>query len=139
MKILTATTLTQGARDNDFCEAVDGELVFFPPIECDCESVDGPCGCRRAMAGLGSHRATTTIQVIERSELDRCSYLELIRDGLKRQGWLPEEVDGDPEVEEWLNEEVDTLLSTAAHFDPGTVLERRGNSVFVRATSSSQS
>ena len=29
MKVLTATGQTQGWRDNDFCWAVEGELVLF--------------------------------------------------------------------------------------------------------------
>jgi hypothetical protein len=34
MNVLTATSHTQGWRDNDFCWSVEGELVFMPPIEC---------------------------------------------------------------------------------------------------------
>jgi hypothetical protein len=34
MKVLTATSDTQGWRDNDFCWTVEGELVLLAPIEC---------------------------------------------------------------------------------------------------------
>jgi hypothetical protein len=56
MNALTATKQTQGWRDNDFCWTLEGELVFFPPIECGRGSIDDGCGCRRSMAGLASQR-----------------------------------------------------------------------------------
>jgi hypothetical protein len=34
MKVLVATDQTRGWRANDFCWTVEGELVFFPPLEC---------------------------------------------------------------------------------------------------------
>jgi hypothetical protein len=69
MNVLTASTQTHGWRDNDFCWTVEGELVVFPPIECGRGSIDDVCGCRRSMAGLVSHRATTTIEVTDREGL----------------------------------------------------------------------
>ena len=33
MKVVTATSQTQGWRDNDFCWTVEGELLFFAPLE----------------------------------------------------------------------------------------------------------
>ena len=33
MKVVTATSQTQGWRDNDFCWTVEGELLFFAPFE----------------------------------------------------------------------------------------------------------
>ena len=38
------------------------------------------------MAGLVRHRATTTIKVIEREDLDPETYFVLIADGLESQG-----------------------------------------------------
>ena len=70
MKVVTATSQTQGWRDNDFCWTVEGELLFFAPLECGRGSIDDNCGCRHSMAGLWSHRATTTMKVIERSNLN---------------------------------------------------------------------
>ena len=86
MKVLAATRQTQGWRDNDFCSTVEGELVFFAPFECSRGFVDDDCGCRRSMAGLVRHRATTTIKVIEREDLDPETYFVLIADGLESQG-----------------------------------------------------
>jgi hypothetical protein len=58
-------------------------LVFFPPIECGRGTIDDHCGCRRSMVGLVSHRATTTIKVIERPDLDPDISSTLIADGLQ--------------------------------------------------------
>ncbi|MBY4574573.1 hypothetical protein ACN94_13375 [Gordonia paraffinivorans] len=57
MKILTATS-SGATRDDDFCLAVEGEIVL-PSVVCECPT----CGCDRAFGGLGSRRATTTMMV----------------------------------------------------------------------------
>jgi hypothetical protein len=92
MKVLTASNQTQGWRDNDFSWTVEGELVVFPPIECGRGTIDDSCGCRRSMAGLVSHRATTTIKVAEREELDPDTYFMLISDGLRDQDYVTKEL-----------------------------------------------
>jgi hypothetical protein len=132
MKVLTATNQTQGRRDNDFCWAVQDELVLFPPLECGRGSTDDGCGCRRSLAGLASHRATTTIKVADRAELDPDTYFMLIADSLRDQGYVPEEFMADPEVNEWLRDITDELIHIA---DPvAAVLERRGDSISMRRT-----
>lgn len=135
MKVLTATSETQGWRANDYCFTIEGELVIFPAIECDCGTIDDACGCHRGMAGLASHRATSTLKVVDRPELDRMEYFQLVSEGLKEQGYLPDRLRGDPEVEEWLRDFVEDLIGSAAAFDPGTILERRGDFLQVRSTS----
>lgn len=131
MKVLVATRKTQGQRSNDFCYSVEGELVVFPPVECGRGSVDDRCGCRRSMAGLASHRATTTMEVVDRPELNRGAYLELIADGLATQGYLaPEGLD--PETQQWVETVVEELIDIAALLPTGTVLERRGDHVAIR-------
>jgi len=132
MKVLTATDQTQGRRGNDFCWTVEGELVLFPPIECDRGSIDDGCGCRRSMAGLVSRRATTTIKVASREEIDPNTYFALISDGLRDQGYVTEELMTNPEVNEWLRDVTDELMSIANAFAATTVLERRGDSINVR-------
>lgn len=133
MKVLTATNESQGWRSNDYCCTVEGELVVFPPIECDLATIDDECGCRRGMMGLASHRATSTIKVLDRPELKRATYFDLVADGLREQGYLPDHLRGDPEVERWLEDFVDDLVQVASRFDPGTVLERRGDRLGVRS------
>lgn len=131
MKVLAATNKTQGRRDNDFCWAIEGELVTFPVIECECGTSDDACGCHRAMAGLASSRGTTTMQVIDRPELDGETYYRLIADGLRRQGYIPKGP-MDAEVREWLRDVVRELVVAASIFEPGTVLERRESMLRVR-------
>lgn len=132
MKVLTATDKTQGRRGNDFCWTVEGELVFLPPIECDRGSIDDDCGCRRSMAGLVSRRATTTIKVASREELDPNTYFALISDGLRDQGYVTEELMTNPDVNEWLHDVTDELMCIADAFPASTVLERRGDLINVR-------
>jgi hypothetical protein len=132
MKVLAATSQTQGWRDNDFCCAVEGELVLFPPIECGWGSIDDHCGCRRSMAGLSSHRSTTTVKVADRREIDPDMYFTLVSDVLGNMGFITEELMRDPEVIEWVRDTTHDLMRIARAFPVGTVLERRGDWVNVR-------
>jgi hypothetical protein len=132
MKVLTATTETQGWRSDDFCWTVEGEMVIFPPIECDCHVFDDHCGCRRAMAGLVSQRATTTIKVADREELDTESYYALIVDGLRDQGYVTGELLNDPEVTKWVQGLMDDLMRVADAYPVETILERRGDVISAR-------
>jgi hypothetical protein len=132
MKVLTATNQTQGWRENDFCCALEGELVLFPPIECGWGSVDDHCGCRRSMAGLASHLSTTTIRVADRKDIDPDTYRSLISDGLAALGYVTEELRRNPEVIAWMRDTADELMCMARAFPADTVLERRGDWVSVR-------
>lgn len=132
MRVLAATSQTQGWRDNDFSWTVEGELVFFGPLECGRGSIDDDCGCRRSMAGLVSHRATTTMKVVEREDLDADTYFALIADGLGSQGYVTEELMTDRDVNEWIRGLTDELIELAAGCPVGTVLERRGDVVASR-------
>jgi hypothetical protein len=136
MKVLTATSQTQGWRDDDFCWAVEGELVLFPPIECGHGFIDDHCGCRRSMAGLTSRLSTTTIKVADRGEIDPHTYFTLISDGLADLGYVTKELREDPEVIEWLHETNAELMCMADAFSTETVLERRGDWVNVRRAGS---
>ena len=107
-------------------------MLIFPPIECGRGSIDDDCGCRRSMAGLVSQRATTTIKVVAREELDPSTYLALISDGLTKQGYVTEELRTNPDVNEWLRDLTDELMSVANAFEVATVLERRGDFMNVR-------
>jgi len=132
MKVLTATRDTQGWRDDDFCWTVEGELVLFAPIECGHGYVDDGCGCRRSMAGVVSHRATTTVKVVERNDLDPHTYCTFIADALASMGYVPENVREEPGVQEWLRDLGHELIFLASNVAPGAVLERRGEYLNVR-------
>jgi hypothetical protein len=135
MKVFTATSETQGLRDNDFSWTVEGELVFFAPIECGRGYVDDDCGCRRSLAGMVSERATTTVKVLEREDLDPESYFVLVADALERQGYVTEELMTNPNVSDWVHDLTDELIWLAAGWPVGTVLERRGEIVLPRTLS----
>src|SRR4051794_34110350 len=64
MQLLVTTKRTQGQRKNDFCWTGEDEIAIFGS-QCDRGSVDDACGCRRAMAGLDSSKATTTVKVAD--------------------------------------------------------------------------
>jgi hypothetical protein len=135
MKILTATSATQGAADDDYCFTIENELVMFPPIECDCPD----CGCRRGVAGLESRRATTTFAVTERRDLDPASYRTTVRHALVAQGYLGAVGVGDDAwvddgwVDDgWVDEMVAQLRFVAELFPVGTVLGRTDTGVQLR-------
>jgi hypothetical protein len=132
MKVLTATSETQGWRDNDFCWTVENELVLFVPIECGRGSIDDRCGCRRSMGGLMSHLATTTVKVADIESLDPETYFRLIAESLNDQGYVSNELMEVPDVSDWLHDLTDELMLIAEVFPVGTVLERRGDSLGVR-------
>jgi hypothetical protein len=132
MKVLTATRQTQGWRKNDYSWTVDGELVLLVPGECSGGSVDDGCGCRRGMSGMVSHRATTTMKVVDRNDLDPDSYPILIVDALQSQGYLKDVSLADPEVSEWVQELNVALMNLADSFPVGTVVERRGDVLVAR-------
>lgn len=123
MKILTATSRTQGQRDSDFHWCIEGELVHFGLVcAADREDPDGGCGCGRAFAGLNSHRATTTAMVRDIDGFTRDDYIEAIRSSLAQQGW-------DPSTAE---DEADELIRILSDWPAGAVAERRLNHVQVR-------
>jgi len=124
MKVLVATKETQGKRKNDFSYTDSGEPVRFA-FECDGESVDGRCGCRRSMCGMNSLKATTTVQV-KNEKLSLKEYKSKIQKSLQKGGWnLTEKIIAD---------EAKELLRIANHFPEGTVLEKRGDGFAARKT-----
>ena len=132
MKILVATKATQGKRTSDFSFAIEGELVMIPTMECDGEAVDGHCGCRRAMAGLESHSATTTVKVVERDLTPR--QLELtIRKGWQQSGWA--NLMG-VKIEGYARAEAQELIRVAQAMKLHGVYGRRGGSMEFRGMDS---
>jgi hypothetical protein len=130
MHVLVATRQTQGQRDDDFSWTVEGELVRLPGMHCDCPG----CGCDRAMAGLSSSRATTTVQVIDRADVDVGAFRSVLHDALVREGWVtPGDAEGEAMAVAWADEH----LQAAARFHPGTVLELRDGHLVVRRTARS--
>jgi hypothetical protein len=127
MKVLVATSDTQGERDNDFSYCIEGELVTVGLV-CAADELDpdGGCGCGRAFAGLNSHRATTTAKVKD-VELSEDDYVEALRSSLAQQGWPTEDV---AELAAW-------LVQLVSSWPIGAVIERRLDDIFERRSRSS--
>ena len=132
MKILVATKATQGKRTNDFSFATEGELVMIPVMECDGEAVDGHCGCRRAMAGMESHSATTTVKVVERDLTPRQLEL-LIRKSWQQAGWAKLV---EARIEGYARDEAQRLIRMAQAMRLHWVYGRRGESMEFRGMDS---
>jgi hypothetical protein len=128
MKILAATEETQGKRPNDFCWAEEGEIVTFGS-QCPDEAVDGPCGCRRALRGLETRKATTTFRVVERPDLRLADLADLVARSLVAGGWYPDVKQARTAAVVHANRLAEVAL---AHED-GAVLERRDDRFLLRA------
>ncbi len=123
MLVLVATKTGQGKRKNDFCFVDEGELVHFC-FECDGETVDGSCGCRRSLSGATSHKATTTFTVVEK-EISPEEYRRVIHQSYLDAGWKDLNT-----KETYL--EADELAKMATHFGVGALLEKRGTTIQTR-------
>lgn len=123
MKVLVATKASQGKRRNDFCWADEGELVGFAS-ECDGESIDGGCGCRRSFTGMYSRKGTTTAKVIE-FEGTREDYVEVLA-LTNAAAW------GGLILREESEREAEELLRIADTFDVGYIVEKRGDEIQTR-------
>ena len=128
MKVLVATSETRGHRKNDFGHATDGEIVTFGS-ECDGEAIDGTCGCRRAMVGVVSRKATTTFKGVEMPDLTLEALADKIHDSLKAGGWSAND---EPGRRSWAADDARELARLAGFFTVGAVIEKRGKKFQVR-------
>ncbi len=88
MKVLVATSRTQGARSDDFNWCVEGELVWVQePCWRDKRRDPRSCGCGRAFAGLASHRSTTTAAVKELPWMTVDRYVDAMCESFRATGW----------------------------------------------------
>ena len=129
MKVFIVTRDGQDARQSDFCDAGEGELLTFA-VECDRDEddCDGKCGCRRSLLGLTSGGATTTFTVAE-LPLSANEYEERVVAYFAGKGWF---VANDLEVAEIFREDAKMLLEEAKRFPVGAVLEKRGDVIQAR-------
>jgi hypothetical protein len=131
MKILVATTETQGQREGDFCWAEEGELVSFGS-ECDhaLEPLDGPCGCRRSLVGLRTGKSTTTVRVVDWPDLNLWTLGNLVTDAWTRGGWGRKM--SRLELRRSAIKDAKNLATVGAYFSVGTILERRQDDFIAR-------
>jgi hypothetical protein len=123
MKVLVATSRSQGSEEGDYCWTSEGEVVRL--VDCP----DDYCRCS-AFGGVESHRATTTALVIERPDLDPGSLFHLFRQDWVNQGWA--EHMPVPELEEAITAEIAELVLLLRDLAPGTVVERTPANLRVR-------
>lgn len=125
MRVLVATSRTNGAvaTDYDFC--VEGELVYMqqPCADDEQDPEHSPCGCGRGFAGTNSHRATTTAEVVE-CPLSEAEIREAVRSSLEAGGWI-DPTRMQPHLAKWIvDETLETIAEVAAHFPVGSVVRR---------------
>jgi hypothetical protein len=130
MKLLTATSITQGQRASDFTWCIEGELVTVCVLICARDEFTGPdcgCGCGRAFSGLNSHKSTTTAIV---RDLDfSIGDLEMaVRGYLEDSGRLATADDPEGSVAG----ECAEIIAVADSYPVGTVLETRMGELAVR-------
>ena len=126
MKLLVATTETQGQRNNDFCFVPEGEIVHHYTLECDGEAIDGVCGCRRSMSGLKCYKGTTTMKCVD-VEITEAELKGLIFD-FYCKGWKMSLIDATKAGEV----EGAELMRLAGYFAVGAIVEKRGSNLQVR-------
>jgi hypothetical protein len=114
MKIIVATSETQGQRPGDFNFVPDGEVV----IVSDCDCLHAGCDCVRSMVGIKSGKGTTTMKVVE-TDMTREEYRRLIREANQGYG----ELGVDNAI---FGEQADAMLNLAMQFPAGAVIERDG-------------
>jgi hypothetical protein len=119
VKLLTATTQTQGQRPDDFAWCIPGEIVTPFVTVCDRQDPDNGCGCGRSFAGLNSARGTTTAIVADIDGYTLEDLTEAVHAYRRHAGWT----DGaDRQVSE---QHAADIAETAAEFGTGDVLEVR--------------
>lgn len=134
MKFLVATKEAQGRRKSDFFWCKEEEPVHFS-FECDSDkdNIDGRCGCRRSMSGLLSHKATTTMKVVN-VNISKVKLEKLLRDNLFEGGWLENKNTAKTKIR--IKNEIDDLIRIANIFPIGAIIEKRGNRFQLRRVAS---
>ena len=127
MKVLVATSSTQGAQPGDHSWTVEGELVT--PLRLTCDS-PATCGCGRGFVGLGSGRSTTTAMVVDRPLLDRDAVWDAVEAALERAGRL----DGldDDRIDDVVAAHVMSIEVVGQRYAEGVVVSRWGAHVYDR-------
>lgn len=134
MKILTATSETQGRRDSDFTWCVPGEIVAPPDMICDWDRQVGPddgCGCGRSFNGLNSGKGTTTAIA---TEIDGYEFADLVTAVLatrRQEGWTRGRR-GARRAGRDASNLATVIAETAAGYEAGTVLEVRMGKIGAR-------
>jgi hypothetical protein len=117
LRVLVATTQTQGQRANDFSFTEEGELCRLAFVcDSDRSDPDGLCGCGRSLSGVRSGMATTTVRVAL-YDGGREAYIAEIARSFNASGYGLAHTAAVHEAER--------LLAVAARYPVGAVLEWR--------------
>jgi hypothetical protein len=133
MRVLVATTCSQGSRRSDFTLVFTTELVQLAPVcDRDGDDLDGPCGCRRAFIGIHTRRPVTTAAVTER-DITPARYRSLLRHAIRTS--RHPQTSSETDIQRLAEKTAAELERLAGGLPPGTVVERRGEDVLVRTWS----
>jgi hypothetical protein len=136
MKLLTATSRTQGRRASDFTWCVEGELVTTFVLVCgrdEREGPDGGCGCGRAFGGLNSHKSTTTA-IVRDLDFTRRDVEIAVRAFREHAGWAAL---AGGETDRFVSDEVSDIIEAAEAYLVGEVLEIRLGKIRTRGVRAS--
>jgi hypothetical protein len=122
MHVMVVTRRTQGQRDTDYMWAVPGELAFLPIVECEWDTQAGFNHGARYFLGLESGGATTTAEVIA-MDVTAQDITAYVVEKLATVGWT-----ASARNREALRL-VTEMLSIAACFPPGSIIEKRGRDI----------
>lgn len=127
MKVLVATSLTQGQRTADFHDCIEGELVWMlEACPSSQQDPDGECGCGRSFSGMNSHGSTTTALVREWPDLTIADYAEALRASFEAQKWCS------CCTARTLEDVIAELIQRASELPEGSVVQRRLDSLTAR-------
>jgi hypothetical protein len=125
MRLMTITKETQGWRKNDFCFPKEGEIAVFG-FECDTDrdDIDGTCGCRRAMIGIKSQNASTTMKVMEINMTEQ-QLRDRIKEYFVQTKWS--DLFNPEELRDITKTYQRDLMRIGSYFTEGAVVEKRGD------------
>lgn len=136
LRIFVATSHTQGQRANDFTWMTEGEPVTYSFV-CDTDGgdPDGTCGCARSWDGMTSRLSGTTALVTE-VDMTEDQYVDTLLNYYREFGLLKDDAPDAAEVIASVTAQATQLLVEAHDFPVATVVERRGDDVLERDTTS---
>ena len=114
MKLLTIHRPTSPI-DTDFCHGIEGELAVTFGLVCH----NPNCGCDRALTGLNSAKASTTVMVRD-LDIDIKGAVQAAIGFLHHSGWA-EGLDA-ARILTMAMDLIDESVEVAASYPPGTVL-----------------
>lgn len=131
MKVLVATSATQGKRSTDTAGCIEGEIVWAPtPCAASRRDPFGECACGRSFSGLETDGASTTAMVEEIIGYSRDDHVAAIH-AMGSHGVNCECLD-------WIEPLVDHMMEQVERLPIGAVVERHLRRINVRLVATRQ-